>query len=274
MTAAAGHTHLSPRARRLPIRQLGAIGAVALLPIPLLVLSGVGLPLPGVVERGLASLLPDSIGERHEDGTTTGELGFSAGEDTMKGSGTASLAGASVAIAGGVRAHTAVSDRDRPASWGDGGVDTPVAAAPASGPAEATPAPGTTGGDATPGTGDESSDDPVPRATGTNARGEISVNAGITSATVDVTAGTAAGGSASVDVGADAAAAADTGTTDAGASVGGDAATASGDADDGDTSIGVDAGDGSVSVSAGPSGAEATATVPAAGPTTVRIPLP
>ena len=39
-------------------RELLAVAALLLLPIPLLVLSGVGIPLPSVIERGLASLIP------------------------------------------------------------------------------------------------------------------------------------------------------------------------------------------------------------------------
>ena len=44
--------------RHLGKREWLLIGVLVLVPIPLLALSGIGLPLPGVVERGLASLLP------------------------------------------------------------------------------------------------------------------------------------------------------------------------------------------------------------------------
>jgi hypothetical protein len=274
MTTAARDLHMWPRARRLPIRQLVAIGAVVLSPIPLLALSGVGLPLPGVVERGLASLLPGGSSQPRGDSSKPATPGFSAGGVDARRAGTASLAGASAAIGGEAGADGAVPPRDRPASWGNGGGDAPVAAAPASGQAEAIPAPGTTASAVAHGPGHEGSDDLLPGATGTTARGEISVDTRITSATVDVTVAAPSGGGPSVDVGADGAAAADTGTTDASASVNRDATTVSGNAGDGDTSIGVDAGEGSVSVSAGQSGAGATATVPAAGPATVRSPLP
>ena len=41
-----------------PRREIAAVAAALLLPIPLLAASGLTLPLPGAVERGLASLLP------------------------------------------------------------------------------------------------------------------------------------------------------------------------------------------------------------------------
>jgi hypothetical protein len=49
-------------AYRLGKREWLLIGLVVLVPIPLLALSGIGLPLPGSVERGLASLLPGGSG--------------------------------------------------------------------------------------------------------------------------------------------------------------------------------------------------------------------
>ena len=44
---------------RAPRKELVVVGAALLLPIPLLALSGLSVPLPHVIERGLASLIPD-----------------------------------------------------------------------------------------------------------------------------------------------------------------------------------------------------------------------
>lgn len=105
-----------PAPRRLRKLERCLVALVMLVPVPLLALSGIGLPLPGVVGRGLASILPEQqpapiirpVATDHSAGTTTrSRRSETAGGTSVSGS--ASGTGGSVDVTGPGDTSTGVS---------------------------------------------------------------------------------------------------------------------------------------------------------------------
>lgn len=114
--------------RRSSWRELALVGSALLLPIPLLVLGGRMVPLPSVVERSIASLLPPAIGtlEGATAPAAAGEVGSGSVERRRPAPASPSISSEGVAASQGT-ATAGTQDNAGPggAGAGSGHVDLP-----------------------------------------------------------------------------------------------------------------------------------------------------